>query len=89
LVYHLDQGESVAVHLWHAVSGRIIFTLPRLKSQSDLWVTRALAISPDGRLLATYAPDSLNVIQLWDISALDVGPKGKGAKGATYGYPSD
>ncbi len=68
--------EDGAVHFWHLASGRIVFTLPQLKAQNDTyWVTRALAISPDGRLLATYAPDSLKIIQLWDISALDVGPK--------------
>jgi len=52
--------------------------LPQLKAQGDsYWSTRALAISPDGRLLATYEPETLRVIQLWDISALGLRSRGK------------
>jgi WD40 repeat protein len=78
-----NKGLDGAVHFWHAASGRIVTTLPQQTAQGDMyWITRALTLSPDGRLLATYAPDTLDVIQLWDISALGVGPKRKAAPGA-------
>ena len=37
------------------------------------------SFSPDGRLLVTYPPDSLKTLQVWDISALGVGPQPKPA----------
>lgn len=65
-----------AVRFWHPASGEVIHELPQRAAQDDhWWVSRALAISPDGRLLVTYAPDSLQTLHIWDISALDVGPR--------------
>jgi WD40 repeat protein len=62
-----DQG----VRFWHTGSWRIIHTIPQLTTQKDeMWGSRALAISPDGRLLATYPPDTINELGLWDISSL-------------------
>ena len=77
------QGQQDGgMFFFHVESRRFVFSLPQLKAQNDIyWVTRPLALSPDGRILASYAPESLNTIQLWDISALGVGPKGGGAGG--------
>jgi tetratricopeptide (TPR) repeat protein len=71
------------INLWHIESGKIVYALPQFATQRDegggYWPPRALAISSDGQSLATYRPDTLNAIQIWDISALGVGPKGKAA----------
>ena len=64
-----DSGEGVRI--WHRQSGRVIHAIPQLKDQNDdVWSPRALAISPDGRFLATYPPETINEIQVWDISSL-------------------
>jgi formylglycine-generating enzyme required for sulfatase activity len=71
-----SKKDPNAVCLWHVESGHLIRSLPQLDAQQDVhWMTRALAISPDGRFLVTYPPDSIKHLQIWDISALDVGPK--------------
>ena len=75
-----DKVTDTAIHFIHAASNRSFLALPQLKAQNDrFWATCALAVSPNGRLLATYAEDSIDVIQLWDISALDVGPRSRPA----------
>jgi len=67
------------VHILYARTKRTVRVLP---APSPRWFHgRALTVSPDGRLLATYAEDTDEEIQLWDISALGVGPKGGGAVG--------
>ena len=71
-----NSKEGGSVRLWHFGSRRVIHSLTQLPAQEDSWwVTRGLAISPDGRFLATYAPDTLKTIQVWDVSALGLGPK--------------
>ncbi|HLW03743.1 MAG TPA: WD40 repeat domain-containing protein [Ktedonobacterales bacterium] len=67
-----------AIRFWHVESRQLIHALSKPEDE-DAW-PGALGISPDGRWLATYATDNLNVLQLWDISALDVGPKPDGGE---------
>jgi hypothetical protein len=76
LVIARSKNADDAVRFYHTASGEVIHELPQLAAQNDdWWVSRALASSPDGRLLVTYAPDSLITLHVWDISALDVGPR--------------
>ncbi len=77
LVFARSKNANDAIRILHAETGRLIHALPQLGSQEDRgwWITRALAVSPDGRYLVTYTPDSLNDLDIWDISSLDVGPK--------------
>ena len=62
-----------SVRFWETRSCRLICALSQAKASSS---KVPFALSPDGRLLATYPPRirKLTTIQLWDISALGVGP---------------
>jgi hypothetical protein len=64
--------QDATVRLWEIESNRLITTLSQARSTQTR--VNPLALSADGCLLATYAPDTVNTIQLWDISPLDVGP---------------
>ncbi len=72
-----------SAHLWHIISGQAINVLPKMDALDSpaptgpLGIVSALAISCDGRYLTTYPSHTINAIQLWDISALGVGPKPK------------
>jgi hypothetical protein len=65
-------AEDGTVHIWDIESHQIIRTVSQAKTNVT---TALLAISPDGCLLATYPSNTTDAIRLWDISALDVGPK--------------
>ena len=63
-----------AVHFWHVKSEQIVHELP--VPEIGNWLdTRALALSPNTQILATYLRDTNKTIQLWDISALGLGPR--------------
>ncbi len=53
-------AEGPTVHLWDAKTGRLVRDL-----ETDTWSPRALAFSPDGRVLAT-AGDS---VSLWEVAS--------------------
>ena len=65
------------ITFWHVESGRPIHTLSQAGQEDGYWATRGLAISPNGQLLVTYAADSINDLDVWDISALEVGANRK------------
>ena len=69
----LSSSGDGTIRFWETRSCQSICTLSQAKASSS---QIPFAISPDGRLLATYAPKTkkFTTIQLWDISALDVGP---------------
>ncbi|HEX5702658.1 MAG TPA: hypothetical protein VFX97_05530 [Pyrinomonadaceae bacterium] len=51
--------------------GEVIHAIPQLPAQrDDRWSTRALAVSPDGNLLASFPPETLSALQIWDISSI-------------------
>ncbi|HLW03749.1 MAG TPA: hypothetical protein VKT82_34195 [Ktedonobacterales bacterium] len=68
-------SDKNTIRLWDVQQRQVIRELVTNAENDTYWTTRALAFSPDGQWLATYFSDSLKDIQLWDISALDVGPK--------------
>ncbi len=71
-----SRNAADGIRFYHVDTMEIFHTLPQDDKQLDRnRTTRALEISPCGRLLATYAADSLQNIQIWDISCLEIGPK--------------
>jgi hypothetical protein len=66
------------VRFWETGSGQLITMLSQATkpSRGRVYINISFVISPDGHLLTAYPPDTVNAIQLWDISALDVGSKG-------------
>jgi hypothetical protein len=64
------------VQFWDAETGQFLVALPQGPGTKDDWfLNRALAFSPDGRFLVTYDPSTTRALRIWDVSALDVGPK--------------
>jgi DNA-binding beta-propeller fold protein YncE len=54
-------GNDAGVRLWDATNGKLVFEFPK--------TDRALAFSPDGRLLVTTSGDEDSVdVQVWDIA---------------------
>jgi hypothetical protein len=68
-----------SLRLLHAESGRLIFAQPMAGGSDGRGYVRPLCVSPDGRLLATFTGGPTHDLQLWDISALDVGPQAREA----------
>lgn len=65
-----------AIQFWEIKEKKVIHNLPQWQTQQDrYWITRALAINLAGEQLISYHPKTLNTLQSWDISALNVGPK--------------
>ncbi|HEY6190518.1 MAG TPA: WD40 repeat domain-containing protein [Pyrinomonadaceae bacterium] len=63
-----------SLRLLHAESGRLIYAQPMEGGSDGRGYVRPLCVSPDGRLIATFTGGPRHDLQLWDISALGVGP---------------
>lgn len=63
-----------SLRMLHAGSGRLIYAQPMAGGSDGRGYVRPLGISPDGRLIATFTGGPTHDLQLFDISALGVGP---------------
>ncbi len=67
---HNEKQEKITI--FHVPTKQVVHTLTHTMPEKDFaWVTQALAISSDGRMMATYSPDSLNSLVIYDISSLE------------------
>jgi hypothetical protein len=68
-----SRASNDGLCIWRWQSGEIVYSAPQLPSQrDDIWSPRALAVSSDGRLLASYPPETVEAIRLWDISPISL-----------------